>query len=462
MVTETARILVVDDEQNMLALFQRVLGRAGYQVVCASSGEEALNALEAAWFDLVISDLRMAGLDGVELLLATKKIRPDLPFLLLTAYGTVDSAVTAMKEGACEYLSKPVDTEELRSVVCRTLERYRLTHEVERLQAQFPEEQEFPNIIGRSRPIRGLLRQVKQVADSESTILIQGESGTGKELIARAIHHHSPRRQRPFVTVDCGALPEQLLESELFGYVKGAFTGAVSNKKGLFEEAHGGTLFLDEIGDTTAALQAKLLRVLQESEIRSVGSNQSARVDVRVIAATNADLRTEVEQGRFRKDLYYRLAVIPLFVPPLRQRRSDIPLLASHFVQKYCLRNRLVPKQLAAPTLHELREAAWPGNIRELENVMERAVLLSPGPSILPEALTPPSPVVEENASEPLPLPQIARDASEKAERERIREALLQTKGVRAHAAKLLGISRGTLYRKLRAYHLEDLEHPSH
>lgn len=461
MATETECILVVDDEPNMLVLFQRVLGREGYQVVCASSGEEALNKLEAAWFDLVISDLRMAGLDGVELLRAAKKSRPDLPFLLLTAYGTVASAVLAMKEGAWEYLTKPVDTEELRRVVRKTLERYRLTQEVAQLQAQFPQTQEFPQIVGQSRPLRALLRQVKQVADSESTVLLQGESGTGKELIARAIHHHSPRRQHPFVTVECGALPDQLLESELFGYVRGAFTGALSNKKGLFEEAHGGTLFLDEIGDTTAALQAKLLRVLQESEIRPVGSTHPVWVDVRVIAATHAELSTEVEHGRFRQDLYYRLAVIPLCVPPLRHRRSDIALLATHFVQQYCARNRVGPKQLAGPTLQELREAAWPGNVRELENVIERAVLLSPGPVILPAALTPPLPVAEDVVPVRSPLPQVARDAMEQAERAQIRDALVQTNGVRVQAAKRLGISRGTLYRKLRAYHLEDLELPS-
>ena len=381
--TSTAeKILVVDDEANMLALCESVLRKEGYVVVCAASAEEALTQLETDSVDLLIADLRLPGMDGLELVQRVKTQQPGLPYLLLTGHGTIQSAVAAMKDGAADYLTKPVDVEELKVVVKKTLEMRRLTREVQHLRLQVASDHEFPEIIGRSKVMQALLRQVQLIAGSDSTVLLQGESGTGKELIARALHRSSPRRDRPFITLDCGTIPESLLESELFGYVKGAFTGANANKKGLWEEAHGGTLFLDEIGDIPLTFQAKLLRVLQEGQIRSVGSTKQITVDTRVVAATNKDLKLEVRAHHFREDLYYRLAVVPLRLPPLRERREDIPVLVEHFVAKYCTRMHKEGKQLPPAILRQLMDTAWPGNVRELEHAIERAVLLSPGPEI--------------------------------------------------------------------------------
>lgn len=453
---EPERILVVDDEVNMLALYEMVLSEEGYAIETVSSGGEALKRLKAAWFDLVISDLMMPGMDGYALLEQAKELRSSQAFLMVTAHGSIDSAVQAMKEGATDYLTKPVNPEALKLVVQKALEMSRLTREVEQLRAQFGKASAFADIVGQSKPMRTLFRQVKIVADSDSTVLIQGESGTGKELIARALHHHSPRANRPFIAIDCGTLPDTLLESELFGYVKGAFTGAVSNKKGLFEEAHQGTIFLDEIGTTPLLFQSKLLRVLQEGEIRPVGSPRSVAVDVRVIAAANLDLKHECAGGRFRHDLYYRLAVVPLSVPPLRERREDIPLLVDHFIQKCCERRGIAAKRIPAKALQGLLNAPWPGNVRELENVIERAVLFSPGAEIAPEALTYLSASDgAESTYQPLPqLTQKARSVAEETEKEEIREALHRAGQNRSQAAKLLGISRSTLYEKLKRYQL--------
>ena len=454
MKTAPERILVVDDEVSTLTLFQRILAKEGYEVICAPSGEEALQQLTSHWFDLAISDLRMPGLTGIEFVQKAKALSPTLPCIVLTGYGTVHSAVAVMKEGAYDYLTKPVNDDELKLVVRKALDLHRLTSEVERLRTQVELERDFHHIVGRSKPMRTLFRQVKLVAASNSTVLIQGESGTGKELIARAIHQQSPRADRPFVAIDCGTLPEPLLESELFGHARGAFTGAIQAKKGLFEEAHGGTLLLDEIGDTAPVFQSKLLRVLQESEIRPVGANKSIKVDVRVIAATNKDLKQQVEKGAFREDLYYRLAVVPLQLPALRERREDIPLLVEHCIKKYCGQNHFALKRVAAKALQLLLDAPWPGNVRELENVLERAVLLSPGAEIRPEALFPHQPPAR-GEGEGQFLPQMARAAQEMVEREKIREVLHRARGVRSRAARLLGISRATLYSKLKRYGLE-------
>ena len=454
MKTAPERILVVDDEVSTLTLFQRILEKEGYEVVCAASGEEALQQLTSNWFDLAISDLRMPGLTGIEFVQKAKALSPTMPCIVLTGYGTVHSAVAVMKEGAYDYLTKPVNDDELKLVVRKALDLHRLTSEVERLRTQVELERDFHHIVGRSKPMRTLFRQVKLVAASNSTVLIQGESGTGKELIARAIHQQSPRADRPFVAIDCGTLPEPLLESELFGHARGAFTGAIQAKKGLFEEAHGGTLLLDEIGDTAPVFQSKLLRVLQESEIRPVGANKSIKVDVRVVAATNKDLKQQVEKGAFREDLYYRLAVVPLQLPALRERREDIPLLVEHCIKKYCSQNHFPLKSVAAKALQLLLDAPWPGNVRELENVIERAVLLSPGAEIRPEALFPyQTPGGGEAGGQP--LPQVAKAAQEVVEREKIREVLHRARGVRSRAARLLGISRATLYSKLKRYGLE-------
>ena len=445
------KILVVDDEVNMLALFKKVLGKEGYQVQTAPSGEEALKLLEKEWFDLVISDLKMPGLDGLELLKKVKGVNPAVPYIVLTAFGTIDSAVAAMKEGAYDYLTKPINNEEIKMVVRKALDLHRLTREVERLRDQIGIEIDFKNIIGRSKKMRSLFRLIKLVANTSTTVLIQGESGTGKELVSRAIHYHSPRRNRPFVTIDCGALPETLLESELFGHMRGSFTGAISNKKGLFEEADGGTILLDEIGDTTQAFQSKLLRVLQEGEIRPVGSNKNVKVDVRVIAATNKDLREGVEKKTFREDLYYRVAVVPVAIPPLRERKEDIPLLVDHFIKKYCEQNCQAPKQVSAQIMKILIDYPWRGNVRELENIIERVVLMSPGPELKLEGLfleqTPEDEVVN-------PLRQMTHLATEMVEREKIAEAMKKARGNRTQAARLLGISRATLYNKMRLYGL--------
>jgi DNA-binding NtrC family response regulator len=455
------RILVIDDEEHMLALFESVLGKEGYVVTCAGSAEDALPLLETKAFDLIISDLLLPGMDGVAFLRQVKGLCPTLPYILLTGHGSVRSAVEAMKEGATDYLTKPVDTDELKVVITKALELHRLTREVEQLRAQIANGHGFPHIIGRSKPMQALLRLVGLVAGSDATVLLQGESGTGKELIARAIHEHSPRRERPLVVLDCGTVPESLLESELFGYMKGAFTGAVTNKKGLFEEAHGGTLFLDEIGDITPLFQGKLLRVLQTGEIRPVGSTRRIEVDVRVIAATNRDLKQMVGEHSFRDDLYYRLAVVPLRLPPLRERREDLPLLVEHFLARSCQRNGRAAKTMSPAALRLLLDASWPGNVRELEHTIERAVVLTTSAEIPPNSIILESP---ESATSALPSPQAVSQAHailNSVEREKLRIALMQTHGNRSHAAKVLGISRSTLYEKLKHYQLDNDSTPA-
>ena len=448
------RILIVDDEENVLALFKRVLTKKGYAVQCASTAEEALVKLEMELFDLVVTDLKMPGMSGLELLRKGRQLAPSTPFVLLTAFGTVQTAVQAMKDGAYDYLIKPVDNEELTLVVERGLDLYRLQREVERLHGELAVDLDSEQIIGQSKPMRAVFRLIRMVARSNSTILIQGESGTGKELIARALHQLSERSGGPWVAVDCAALPETLLESELFGHVRGAFTGAISNKKGLFEEADGGTILLDEIGDTTMAFQSKLLRVLQENEIRRLGTSKSIKIDVRVIAATNKDLKTEMERKTFREDLFYRLAVVPIQVPPLRDRREDIPMLIDHFINKYSSENRLAPKTISAPAFRLLMEHLWPGNVRELENLIARAVLVSSGPEITPDSLFPLAPATDGAL---IPLSQATKTALQAVERQKIIEALHKVKGNRSRAARLLGISRAAFYKKLRSYSIKTL-----
>jgi DNA-binding NtrC family response regulator len=444
-------ILVVDDEVHMQVLFKRVLGKENYLVDAASSGEEGLERLDKGQLDLIISDLRLPGMDGLEFIKKAKEMSPTIPCIMLTGYGTIPSAVAAIKEGADEYLTKPVDINEFKMVVGKVLDLNRVTREVERLRAQVHIGNDFSDVVGQSKPMRTLFHMVKIVAGSNSTVLIQGESGTGKELIARAIHRLSPRHDRPFVPIDCGTLAETLLESELFGHVRGAFTGAISNKKGLFEDADGGTLLLDEIADTTPAFQSKLLRALQENEIRPVGSNHSIKINVRVIASTNKDLKREVERGAFREDLFYRLAVVPIIVPPLNRRREDIPLLVEHFIEKYCKQNGLEVKTVSANSTGLLMSHSWPGNVRELENVIERAILMSPGLEVKREALVP---VATEEDENPMPLHQATRAVMQNLEREKILRALHKVEGNRSRAARFLGISRATLYEKLKSYNL--------
>jgi DNA-binding NtrC family response regulator len=448
------RVLIVDDEEHVCALFQRILQKEGYEVECAPNGEDGLAHLARQPFDLVITDLKMPGLDGMELLKRGRDQCPDASFVMLTAFGTVQTAVEAMKQGAYDYLVKPVDKDEITMVAAKALELQRLTREVARLRSQLDLSLDFDQIVGQSKSMKAVFRLMKMVADSNATILIQGESGTGKELIARAIHRASRRKERRFVAVNCASVPESLLESELFGYVRGAFTGAAADKKGLFEEAHEGTLLLDEIGDTSTAFQSALLRVLQESEIRPVGSNKTVKVDVRVIVATNKDLKREVERKTFREDLFYRLSVVPIALPPLRSRRDDIPLLAAHFIEKYSRAYSVEPKRLAPTSLRLLLDHSWPGNVRELENVIERAVLINPGAEIAPDSLFPSAlSLLDENRSF-TSLNETMRGARELMEREKIAEALQRTSGNRSHAAKLLGISRSALYNKIKSLRL--------
>ena len=446
-----SRILIVDDEESVLALFRKILQKKGYDVHHASTGEEALEKLEAELFDVVVTDLKMPGMSGLDLLSKGKALDPTMPFIMLTAFGTVHSAVEAMKEGAYDYLIKPVDTEEFKLVVEKALELHRLQREVARLRSQLELDLDFHQIVGQSKPMRAVFRLIRMVAKSNATILIEGESGTGKELIARAVHRNSARVDGPFIAIDCASLPETLLESELFGHVRGAFTGAISNKKGLFVEAYGGTILLDEIGDTTMAFQSKLLRALQENEIRPVGTNKSIKVDVRVIAATNKDLKQQIARKAFREDLFYRLAVVPIHLPPLRDRREDIPLLIDHFVKKSCQENDLDLKKVSAQGVRQLMEYQWPGNVRELENLIARAVLISSGPEITPDFLFP---LTTLNDSPNVPLSQATKNVMQNLERQKIIEALHQMKGNRSRAARLLGISRAAFYKKLRSYDL--------
>ncbi|HVB37543.1 MAG TPA: sigma-54 dependent transcriptional regulator, partial [Vicinamibacterales bacterium] len=368
--TTASRILVVDDERSMRELLAIVLKREGYEVSLADNGRDAIALLEGQPFDLLISDIKMPDVSGVEVLRAAKSVDQDIIGIMVTAFASTESAVEALRMGAYDYLSKPFDVDELKLVVRNALERRQLRQENVLLKRALHTSHQFANIVGRSEPMLAVFTLVETVAPTNSTILITGESGTGKELVARAIHVHSLRRDRPFVAVNCGALPETLLESELFGHMRGAFTGAASNKKGLVEVAEHGTIFLDEIGEMSPMMQVKLLRVLQERKFRRVGGVEEVEADIRVIAATNQDLGRLVADGRFREDLYYRINVIPVHLPPLRERREDIPLLAEHFLAKY---REQMSKQVVAishDAMAHLEAAGWPGNIRELENVI--------------------------------------------------------------------------------------------
>jgi DNA-binding NtrC family response regulator len=438
------RILIVCDDVSMQALFEG-LGQEGAQVAVTTSRAEALRRLEGERFDIVLVDVNMPGLDGGELLQQAKTLRPTMRGLAFRDRRTVDSATVASQKEVHECLTRPAHHEELKWRRETSLAPCSLAREGDHLRTQATPSDGFANIVGESAPMQYLFRLIKLVAYSHSTVLIQGETGTGKELIARAIHQHSPRQNRPFVAIDCGAVSESLLESELFGHVRGAFTGAITGKQGLFQEAHEGTLLLDEIGNTTLAFQAKLLRVLQESEIRPVGGNRNIKVDVRVIASSNKDLRKAVEEKAFRQDLYYRLTVVPLVIPPLRQRREDIPLLVDHFLRKYCKRDRLAPKQVSAEALELLVNAPWPGNVRELEHVIERAVLLSRGEAIQPEDLTLPSLEI----SPPPVGASPAHSRLEAVEREVLLQVLQEHSWDKRAAAQSLGIGLSTLYAKL-------------
>ena len=446
--TETGKILVVDDDADMRGLLSDVLESDGYRLGTAESGEKALQALAEEQYDLVLTDLRMKGMLGTALLSEIKHRYPDTGVILMTAFGTVETAIEAMKGGAMDYLIKPVKTDDVLRTAGRAAREVQLRREVTHLRREVYKEYSFHQILGKSRPMQEVFELIRRVADSPSNLLITGESGTGKELVAKAIHYNSDRRDRPFVAVNSAAIPEQLLESELFGHMRGAFTDAKADRPGLFEEAQKGTLFLDEISELPLMLQAKLLRAIQEREIRRVGSTKSIPVDVRIIAATNLNLADEVKAKHFREDLYYRLNVIEIRLPPLRDRRDDIPLLVETFLHKCAKANRKPLQGISESSLALLIDYSWPGNVRELENIIERAVTLARGEKIMPEDL--PATVqgsrgdrrvLDDAAERTLPLQEV--------EWEYIKKILEKTGGNKYQAAQALGIDRKTLYRKL-------------
>jgi len=439
------RILLVDDDESLRRVTQFQLEQAGYEVVTAVGGAEALQALQRSPQDIVVTDLRMPGLSGLELL---RKIRADFPeisVVIVTAFGTIETAVEAMKAGAYDYVTKPVNPAELVLIIERALERQRLLEEVRTLRSNLDRKYGFENIIGRSGRLLYVLDLAARAAQSDATLLIHGETGTGKELLAKAIHFNSPRRSKPFVTINCSAIPHDLLESELFGHLKGAFTGATAHKKGRVEMADGGTLFLDEIGELPPPLQAKLLRLLQQGEIEKVGAPAALRVDVRIVAATNRNLQRMVEDGAFREDLYYRLAVIPLEIPPLRERPEDIPDLVDHFFEQSCRKHGRTGLVLPRALVSCFTGYRWPGNVRELENVIERLVVLARGQEILaedlPAELKRARPAAQTDRIELSPQG-ISLEAVEK---ELILWALKKADWNQTRAAALLDLSRKTL-----------------
>ena len=452
------RLAVLDDEQRMVDILAMVLRREGYTVETFTHPETALATLQADPFDLLITDLKMPGMDGLQVLHQARSHDPELPVILLTAHATVSTAISAMKEGAFDYVEKPFDNEELKALIRRALDVTRLTRENRYLRAELQSRYALDTVVAESAAMRDVLDLVRRAARSPSTVLISGESGTGKELIARAVHYHSTRVGRSFVAVNCKAFAEGVLESELFGHERGAFTGADRAKAGLFERADGGTLFLDEIGEVSPDFQAKLLRVLQERTFQRVGGTTEREVDIRLVAATNRDLRTEVAAGRFREDLYFRLAVIPIQLPPLRERRGEILPLARYFLAKWNAEmSRTVTGWTAAVETYLLQHP-WPGNVRELENTIERGVVLAQGAQIdLDDLLVSTDRgearhVSASSASQSGSL----QDFLDRAAADRIRTVLEETHGARQEAARRLGIDRTTLYRLMRKYGVSD------
>ena len=450
---DALRILVVDDEATQRELIGGFLKKQGHGVLLAAGGAEALARVRETQVDLVLSDFKMPGMSGVDLLQGVKAVNPEIPFILMTAYGTVETAVQAMKDGAADYLTKPLDLEELLLRIGRVSEQMRLQTAVRDLQAHLVERHRLEGIIGESGRMQEVLALVKQVAPSDATVLIRGESGTGKELIARAIHFNSPRAKGPLVSLNCAALPEHLLESELFGHEKGAFTGALGQRQGRFELADGGSIFLDEIGDLSPALQVKLLRVLQERRFERLGGTRTVSVDVRIVAATHRDLEGAIKTGAFREDLYYRLNVVTIQIPPLRERREDIPPLLEHFLRTFAQKDKREVTGLTAAARDALMRYDYPGNVRELENIVERAVLLTRGKVIdlgdLPVALRPGERGPAGPETRHLP------DLLASIEQQAIRAALDRHGWVQTQAARELGISERVLRYKMRKHGLE-------
>ncbi len=456
-----AKLLVADDERSMRELLELVFKREGHQVTAVSDGRLALEALQNNSFDLLITDVKMPDLGGIELLRAAREQAPEMMVIMMTAFATINSAREAFKLGADDFIQKPFDVDEFKLIVRKALEKLDLRQENALLKRELLKRGSLGDIIGRSPQMQAVYRMVETVASNASTVLIAGESGTGKELVARAVHSLSPRRDRPFVSVNCGAFTETLLESELFGYVKGAFTGAQSNRKGLFEAAEGGTIFLDEIGEMTLTMQVKLLRVLQERRIRRVGGTEEIAIDTRIVAATHRDLEKMVKTGDFREDLFYRVSVIPLELPALRERRSDIRDLAQHFLEKFARLTNQVVKRCNEEVLRYLEEYDWPGNVRELENTIERAVALELGDDIhaqrLPERILKYSP---KKANDELYFPEQGVDLEKylsELEKNYLLEALRRTNGNQTKAAMLLNMTVRSLRHCLDKYEIRHL-----
>ncbi|MBW2091043.1 MAG: sigma-54-dependent Fis family transcriptional regulator [Deltaproteobacteria bacterium] len=457
-------ILVVDDEKNYLVVMSTLLSEQGYEVLTAENGKQALEIIEESDLDLVLTDMKMPKMDGIELVKEIHRINPEQPVIVMTAFGTVEKAVQAMKAGAFDYITKPFQNEELMLNIRKALDMYKLVRENKALTQELRQRYQFENIIGKTRVMQDIFRMIEKVADTQANVLVTGESGTGKELIARAIHQgNQTRRDKRFITVNCAALPETLLESELFGHEKGAFTGAVASRKGRFEIAHGGTLFLDEIGDMSLPLQAKLLRVIQEREFERLGGNRTIKVNVRLVAASNQDLKQKAAEKLFREDLLYRLNVIHLHLPPLRERTDDIPLLVNHFIRLYSQKSGRPDIKVSPEAMRLIYAYHWPGNVRELENVMERAVILCPDQTIRPEDL--PEELVSQEAGfqtgvelsdiDKFIPPQVQlNEALETIEKQMIERALKRANHVQAHAASLLGIKKNVMQYKLKKYDL--------
>ena len=446
-------ILIIDDEENMLHMLKTLLSKEGYEVVTATNGTEGLERIETDSFDTILCDIRMPEMDGLSFLKAAKEKNPDSTIIMMSAYGTIDLAVEAMKHGAYDYVSKPFKPDEIILTLKKAEERERLRKENIFLKKEIKKEFGFENMITKNDKMFQIFETIHKISDYDTSVLIIGESGTGKELVAKAIHYNSKRNGKPFIAINCGAIPENLLESELFGYVKGAFTDAYQNKKGLFEEANGGTLLLDEIGELPSNLQVKLLRALQEGEVRKIGDTKQIKLDVRIIAATSRNLAQEARKDNFREDLFYRLNVIQIDLPPLRERREDIPLLVNHFINRYNEKHHLKVKNISSAALNILVEYDWQGNIRELENAIERAIILSESSCIEVSALPP-----DIRKSETFEDKELGNDeySIKKIhlimEEQLIIKALNKTNGNRTQASKLLGISHPSLLSKMKGF----------
>ena len=448
-------ILIVDDEKNYLVVLEALLGSEGYEIVATVDAKAAINTAREADLDLVITDMKMPGLSGMDLLEKIKVVKPEMPVIMMTAFGTIEMAVEAMRKGAYDYIQKPFENEQLKLTVRKALNNYRLIKENRLLTEALSDRFRFDNIVGKSKQMKKIYDLIEKISPSKASVLITGPSGTGKELISKAIHYRSNRKERPFISINCGALTETLLESELFGHEKGAFTGAATMKKGRFELADGGTLFLDEVGDMPASLQVKLLRVLQEMEFERVGGTKTIHVDVRIVSASNRNIKEDVAEGSFREDLYYRLNVIHLEVPPLKERVDDIPLLVRHFISKFS-ENSTVGVELIPETLKTLYSYPWPGNVRELENVIERAMVLNSDGVItvadLPDELT--GAEAQFDVDRFIPSNMTMPEALEKIEAKLLRRALVQCNNVQSHAAKSLGITKSLIQHKMKKYNI--------